>query len=92
MSLLEHIPHFSRKEAISFSRDRYGLEVVATPLPSERDQNCLLETESGARYVLKIANALEDRALLEAQNQAMLHLARHGVPCSQVVPTGLGLA
>ena len=33
---------------------------------------------------------LEDRGLLEAQNQAMLHLARYQLPCPRVMPTQSG--
>lgn len=59
-------------------------------MPSERDQNFLVEAESGKRFVFKIANALEDRALLEAQNQVMAHLTQSGLLCPQVVPTMAG--
>jgi 4-aminobutyrate aminotransferase-like enzyme/Ser/Thr protein kinase RdoA (MazF antagonist) len=71
MSLLEHSPNFSLEEAKELARDLYGLDAEAFALPSERDQNFLLQEGSGAKYVLKIANALEDRAFLEAQQQAM---------------------
>jgi 4-aminobutyrate aminotransferase-like enzyme/Ser/Thr protein kinase RdoA (MazF antagonist) len=90
MSLLEHTPGFGREDAVRLAQALYGLRATATPLPSERDQNYLLETERGECFVLKIANALEDRTLLEAQNQAMAHLARHQVSCPRVVPTEAG--
>ena len=57
MSLLDHAPTFSAQDAIRLAWDLYGIRGAATPLPSERDQNFLLETESGEHYVLKIANA-----------------------------------
>ena len=41
-----------------------------SPLPSERDQNFQLCDAQGRQAVLKIANALEEYALLEAQNGA----------------------
>ncbi len=73
------------------SRELYGLAVSATALPSERDQNFLLQqTDTGERFVLKIANATEERPLLEAQNQAMRHVARHLQLCPRVVPTVAG--
>src|SRR5262245_48049756 len=75
MSLLEHSPKFSLEEATTLARDLYGLDAAAFALPSERDQNFLLQDSSGAKYVLKIANALEERAFLEAQQQAMERVA-----------------
>ena len=71
MSLLQQAPRFSAVQAVQFARERYGLDADAAPLPSERDQNFLLTTRAGTRFVLKIANATEDRATLEAQNAAM---------------------
>ena len=85
MSLLQHTPACTEAEAQRLALELYGLRATAAPLPSERDQNFLLETEGGERFVLKIANALEDRALLEAQSAAMNHLARRGVPGPRVV-------
>lgn len=87
MSLLGHTPCFSKEDAIHCVQDLYGIRAEATPLPSERDQNFLLDAESSERFVFKIANALEDRALLEAQNQAMAHLTQYKPLCPQVVPT-----
>jgi 4-aminobutyrate aminotransferase-like enzyme/Ser/Thr protein kinase RdoA (MazF antagonist) len=75
MSLLEHSPKFSLEEAKEFARDLYGLDAEAFALPSERDQNFLLQDGAGAKYVLKIANAMEDRAFLEAQQQAMTRVS-----------------
>src|SRR5690349_16743293 len=77
MSLLQQAPRLSADDAVRLARDLYGIEALASPLPSERDQNFLL-TARGAgtdRCVLKIANAAEDRAMLEAQNAAMAHVA-----------------
>jgi Ser/Thr protein kinase RdoA (MazF antagonist) len=45
---------------------------------------------TSARYVLKIANAAEDRAMLEAQNAAMAHLARRAAICPHALPTRCG--
>jgi len=92
MSLLKHSPRFSASEASQLAQELYGLCSTAAPLPSERDQNFLLQTESGGSFVLKIANALEGRDLLEAQHQALTHLARHTPLCQRVVPTQAGEA
>jgi Ser/Thr protein kinase RdoA (MazF antagonist) len=42
------------------------------------------------RYVLKIANATEDRAMLEAQNAAMAHVTRRVALCPHALPTRSG--
>jgi 4-aminobutyrate aminotransferase-like enzyme/Ser/Thr protein kinase RdoA (MazF antagonist) len=93
MSLLDHAPRLGRADAIAIARELYGLEADAQPLPSERDQNFLLETASG-RFVLKFANASERVEILEAQNAALEHLAGWTALCPRVVPTtsGVGIA
>ena len=90
MLLLDHTPRLSPGEAASLTEKVYGLAVTATPLPSERDQNFLLENEAKEKFVLKIANALEERALLEAQNEALAHIARELSFCPRVIPTIAG--
>lgn len=90
MSILDHAPTFSLQDAARFARELYALDVQARPLPSERDQNFLLRTANGAHFVLKIANATEERALLEAQNQVMRHLAKHISFCPRILPTTSG--
>ena len=90
MSILDHTPTFSIEDATQLMQKLYNLHGIAKALPSERDQNFLLQTEDGERYVLKIANATEERALLEAQNQVLAHLAKSISFCPRVVPTGSG--
>jgi 4-aminobutyrate aminotransferase-like enzyme/Ser/Thr protein kinase RdoA (MazF antagonist) len=91
MLLLEHTPTFSCDDAKALARQHYGLHAAATALPSERDQNFLLQTDRNEKFVLKIANALEDRNFLAAQNEALKHLA-HLNFCPQLVPTLSGEA
>jgi 4-aminobutyrate aminotransferase-like enzyme/Ser/Thr protein kinase RdoA (MazF antagonist) len=90
MSLLKQTPHFSTDEAAHFLEDIYGISGSLKSLPSERDQNFHIRTDTHEDYVFKIANASEDAAFLEAQAQAMLHLAEYGVTCPQVVETKTG--
>jgi 4-aminobutyrate aminotransferase-like enzyme/Ser/Thr protein kinase RdoA (MazF antagonist) len=88
MTHLMHTPCFTPADAVSLAEGCYGVAATATPLPSERDQNFLLVTAEGERLVLKLANAQEDPALLEAQNAAMEQLARRGITfCQRVIPT-----
>lgn len=49
----------------------FGVSGSVAPLPSERDQNFLIQDGPGGSVVLKIANAGEERVTLEAQNAAM---------------------
>ncbi len=91
--LVRHAPRFSPQQAAQIARDLFDITVAADPLPSERDQNFRLETKTGARFVLKIANRNESRTVLEFQNQAMTHLADKETalfdgtaPCPRVCP------
>jgi len=90
MSLLQQAPRFDLAGAARLAHELYGLDASASHLPSERDQNFLLTTATGDRYVLKVANAAENRAMLEAQNAAMEHVAGRAELCPRVVPTLVG--
>jgi Ser/Thr protein kinase RdoA (MazF antagonist) len=90
MSLLQQAPRFDLAGAARLARDMYGLDASASALPSERDQNFLLATNAGDRYVLKVANATENRPMLEAQNAAMVHLADRVAFCPRVLPAITG--
>lgn len=87
MSLLAQTPKFDLSDAERFSKTLFGVDPTAPikKLPSERDQNFLIET-SGGQFVLKISNSAETREKLEAQNQMISRLADsddHG--CVQVL-------
>ena len=75
-------PAFTMQEARRLLARDYGMEGTLKELVSERDQNFLVELDTG-KYVLKIANAVEDREFLALQNAVMKHVAR--------VDPGLGL-
>jgi len=92
MSVFEHPkPQLDPAELAVLLRRDYRLEGVLTPLVSERDQNMLIDA-GGRRYVLKIANAVEDRGTLALQNALLEHIAATlpalGVP--RLVRTGDG--
>jgi len=90
MSLLQQAPRYTLDDAARVARMLYGVDATATTLPSERDQNFLLTTSDGPRFVLKIANATEDAAMLEAQNAAMAHVSAYGGRCPRVVASTSG--
>src|SRR5438876_2476371 len=52
----------------------FGVRGAAETLPSERDQNFLLRTGTGERFVLKVANYEERREVLEYQNELIRRL------------------
>src|SRR5262245_20019906 len=86
MSLLDHAPRSDVETARQLARDLYGLDATATLLTSERDQNFLLTTLGGDRFVLKIANALEEPAQIDAQNAALAVVRERAAVVPQVVP------
>jgi 4-aminobutyrate aminotransferase-like enzyme len=90
MDVLRHAPALSADEAAALALRMFGVEATASPLPSERDQNFRLDTATGDRFVLKIANRTDDRALIEAQNAALAHVARATTLCPRVIPTANG--
>jgi len=67
-------PSFSLQQAVDIARDHYDLNVTAKELLSERDQNFLLKQDDGKRFVLKIANTVEDPLATDLQIQALLHI------------------
>src|SRR5687767_13413086 len=89
MSLLQRAPRVTALEAVREAGELYGVKAEARPLPSERDQNFLLEGDRG-RFVLKYANGTEPRAILEAQNAAMSHLADRVSFCPRVLASLAG--
>jgi Ser/Thr protein kinase RdoA (MazF antagonist) len=90
MRLLDHAPQFNEETASAIAAEYFSVWSYATRLPSERDQNFLLTTSSHEKFVLKIANALEDRAFLEAQNAVLKHLAPRVSFCQTLVPSCSG--
>src|SRR6476619_2810054 len=84
--LLKQAPAFSAAVASEIAFELYGISAAATPLPSERDQNFLLQTPVGDRFVLKVANARESRAVIEAQTRAMTEVAARTGLCPSVLP------
>jgi 4-aminobutyrate aminotransferase-like enzyme/Ser/Thr protein kinase RdoA (MazF antagonist) len=72
--LVAHAPCFTDPHASDLAQQLFNLSATANQLASERDQNFLLEDKFGMRFVLKIANAIDTREVLEFQNRAMTHL------------------
>src|SRR5215213_954833 len=90
MHLLEYTPRFDVESAAAIANEQFGIRASARQLPSERDQNFLLTGASGEKFVLKIANALEERQLLEAQNSVLKHLETRVSFCQRLVRASAG--
>lgn len=71
-------PQISLQRAEEIALERYGLRGRASVLVSERDQNFRLVLDDGRTFVLKIANAAEDRIVTEFQIEALLHIEAKG--------------
>ncbi|MET0271435.1 MAG: phosphotransferase [Phenylobacterium sp.] len=67
-------PQLGGEAAQALARERFGVAGIAKLLTSERDLNFRLVAD-GATYVLKVANAAEDPAVLDFQNRALDHVA-----------------
>src|SRR6185503_19838820 len=87
--MLADAPRLSPADAARLARDHFGIDGCATELTSERDQNFLIDSPA-RRIVLKIANASEDRAMLEAQQRALGHLSRKIASTPRVVASSDG--
>jgi Ser/Thr protein kinase RdoA (MazF antagonist) len=85
-------PPFPRELAAQAARRALGLEGSPEPLVSERDQNFRLETPDGRRFLFKISNPADDRAVVEMQAEALRHIERcdPSFPVMRVVPTADG--
>jgi len=67
-------PAFSETAAACVLRDQYGIEGSLKPLVSERDQNFLVECQSGESFVFKIASSGEAAGVTDFQIEALLHV------------------
>ena len=77
-------PQFSAGEVTAVLQVEYGLEGSLSSLVSERDQNFRLTTAGGIQYIVRIANAAEERVVTDCQAKALLCL-EHG-DCPVNVP------
>ncbi|MDO8123067.1 MAG: aminotransferase class III-fold pyridoxal phosphate-dependent enzyme [Candidatus Hermodarchaeota archaeon] len=74
----QYRPRFTEEDALRIAEKLFGIAGSVKELPSERDRNFFLRTDSGDEFVLKIAATSEKREILEFQNQAMDHLVKKG--------------
>jgi Ser/Thr protein kinase RdoA (MazF antagonist) len=82
---LKHVPDFNVASAEAIAAEQFGIRGRAQSLPSERDQNFLVTDSAGEKFVLKIANGLESRAFLEAENAVLNHVGSRVSFCQSPV-------
>lgn len=80
--------NFSDKDVKRLAKELYGIDASVKPMDSYIDKNFHLTDEKGGQFVFKIANADEEREILDAQHRAMAHIAGHNqtVKCPSVCP------
>jgi len=89
---VQKAPRISPDDAVRIALEQYDVAGSAFTLPSERDQNFVLQTNSGQKFVLKIANADEQYDFLNLQNELIQFLATKKIDLQfpQIVPTKSG--
>ena len=81
-------PPVAAPEAAEAVRARFGLVGEFTRLPGEADDNFLLQTADGRRYVVKVAHLRADLRVVGVQVRVLRHIesAAPGLPVPRVVP------
>ena len=81
-------PQIPEAEVREAARKHFGLEGDFHSLPSERDQNYVIEGEDDPRHVIRVANADEDARVIDFQVRALLHIAEQdpSLPVPIVAP------
>tara|TARA_R110002096_G_scaffold436071_1_gene666861 strand:+ start:34368 stop:35432 length:1065 start_codon:yes stop_codon:yes gene_type:complete len=67
-------PSFSKSVLREEVRKIYGLSGTLKPLVGERDQNHLLETVEGEKYIVKVAGLDENRSVVDYQIKTLQHI------------------
>ena len=70
-------PNFSQHEIIQMLLSHYRINGEPKPLVSDRDQNFLIKTDKGQKYIIKISNPSEQLQILDMQNEATLFIRSH---------------
>jgi len=71
-------PALSQEAVTRAVEAQFGLIGECSLLVSERDQNFMLRTEDGSKFVAKVTSDLEEAAATDFQIEALLHLEKVG--------------
>lgn len=82
-------PRLGRDLVRKVCSEQFGLEGDLTQLGGDRDQNLLLRTGAGDRFVVKVGNSQDDAPVLEMQASAVRRVrsVEPSVPLVDQVPT-----
>lgn len=81
-------PTFSVEEAAMVLHNHWGISGSFKSLDSYLDQNFLIKTKEGKKYVLKIANVATPENWLDLQNKVLSHLASEEIPKTVSLSSG----
>ncbi|SDP42522.1 phosphotransferase [Desulforhopalus singaporensis] len=87
-------PEITAIRACEILSEYWGIKGRVQFLTSERDQNILVATDGGSRYILKVSHPDEDRMVSNLQTTALLHIMSGDphLPVPQIIPTLKGEA
>ncbi|MDB5620857.1 phosphotransferase [Tardiphaga sp.] len=79
-------------EAVELARNAFGIEGRATRFATEKDDTFRITPASGARFILKVANPVEDVPEIDLQLRILQHLAATApdLPVPRVVDNARG--
>ncbi|MEX0837585.1 MAG: aminotransferase class III-fold pyridoxal phosphate-dependent enzyme [Gemmatimonadota bacterium] len=75
MIRIQRRPEVDVQEILGAMRQYFDLDGTLSPLPGERDQNYLLETDDGRRYVVKVSSPEEPDPILRFETEMLVKLA-----------------
>ena len=80
-------PRLSTSEIRALIDDRYGIDGNYRAVRSERDQNFIVSSADGVRYVVKISNADEELDAIDFQVSALRHIEQQNpsLPIPRVI-------
>lgn len=67
-------PHFSINQLANEIKSNYNIAGDLKPLAGERDQNHLISTPNGKKYIAKVAGPDEDLSVVDYQIKTLLHI------------------
>ena len=73
--LAQDAPAISLEIAADTALELYGVSGEIRPLSAERDANFHIRLDTGEEALLRITNAVEDRAVTDMQTAVLMHLA-----------------
>ena len=87
-----HPSRASVADAVNLSRELYGLDGQAFPLPSEYDDNFRLEAADGSARVLKVMHPMREAGFVDMQCAALKAIAERepGLPVPRVISDRAG--